>query len=158
MILETCYFYVDLKSGTMSCMFLFDQKCKVERLTRRPLGLLVKHAMKDLVLKFPNKLELERWLTHYETTAATTALDFTKVQPHGSFSPVRENIPARWFINGAPHMSAVAEILETAKEEIFIGGWWISPEVFLKRPVEENKKWRLDYVLKRMAVQYELLA
>lgn len=108
--------------------------------------------MKDLILKFDHNVELEDWLAHFERTARTTALDFTLNQPHGSFAPVRENIPTKWFINGAPFMSAVADVLENAKEEIFIGGWWISPEVMLKRPPDGNLKWRLDHVLKRKAV------
>ncbi|KAJ8282536.1 hypothetical protein COCON_G00050550 [Conger conger] len=46
-----------------------------------------------------------------------------------------------------------ADALEGAKEEIFITGWWLSPEIFLKRPVVDGNTWRLDYVLKRKAEQ-----
>lgn len=49
-------------------------------------------------------------------------------------------------------MSAVADALEGAKEEIFIADWWLSPEIFLKRPMMEGDYWRLDKILERKAV------
>ncbi|KAG9348974.1 hypothetical protein JZ751_029291 [Albula glossodonta] len=57
------------------------------------------------------------------------------------------------FVNAAGYFDAIADALEGAKEEIFITGWWLSPEIFLKRPVVDGNTWRLDYVLKRKAEQ-----
>nr|XP_029516543.1 phospholipase D1-like [Oncorhynchus nerka] len=54
-------------------------------------------------------------------------------------------------LNGKTYMEDVADALEEAKEEIFITDWWLSPEIFLKRPVVEGNKWRLDCILKRKA-------
>ena len=41
--------------------------------------------------------------------------------------------------------------LERAKETIYIEDWWLSPELFLRRPPYYNQEWRLDQVLKRRA-------
>ena len=41
--------------------------------------------------------------------------------------------------------------LENAKETIYIEDWWLSPELFLRRPPHTNQDWRLDHVLKRRA-------
>ncbi len=41
--------------------------------------------------------------------------------------------------------------LEQAKETIYIADWWLSPELFLRRPPHHNQEWRLDQVLKRRA-------
>lgn len=41
--------------------------------------------------------------------------------------------------------------LEKAKETIYIEDWWLSPELFLRRPPYYNQEWRLDRVLKRRA-------
>jgi len=41
--------------------------------------------------------------------------------------------------------------LEKAKETIYIADWWLSPEIFLRRPPYFNQEWRLDQVLKRRA-------
>ncbi|KAG2462471.1 PLD1 Phospholipase, partial [Polypterus senegalus] len=57
------------------------------------------------------------------------------------------------YVNAKGYMEDVASALEEAKEEIFITDWWLSPEIFLKRPVVEGNYWRLDYILKRKAQQ-----
>ncbi|KAK3568233.1 hypothetical protein QTP86_002014 [Hemibagrus guttatus] len=79
--------------------------------------------------------------------------DFLRENRHGSFAPVRENTKAQWFVNAAGYFDAIADALEGAKEEIFITAWWLSPEIFLKRPVVDGNTWRLDHVLKRKAEQ-----
>ncbi|KAG2456770.1 PLD1 Phospholipase, partial [Polypterus senegalus] len=56
------------------------------------------------------------------------------------------------FVNAAGYFDMIANALEVAKEEIFITDWWLSPEIFLKRPVVDGNAWRLDCVLKRKAV------
>ena len=41
--------------------------------------------------------------------------------------------------------------MERAKETIYIEDWWLSPELFLRRPPYFNQEWRLDQILKRRA-------
>lgn len=48
-------------------------------------------------------------------------------------------------------MEHVANMMELAKEEILISDWWLSPEIYLKRPMFEGNRWRLDEILKRKA-------
>ncbi|XP_044525488.1 phospholipase D1 [Gracilinanus agilis] len=60
--------------------------------------------------------------------------------------------PAR-YVNAKGYFEDIANAMEEAKEEIFITDWWLSPEIFLKRPVVEGNRWRLDYILKRKAQQ-----
>lgn len=50
-------------------------------------------------------------------------------------------------------MSAVADALENAKEEIFIADWWLSPEIYMKRPATCDDYWRLDKILQRKAFE-----
>ena len=61
------------------------------------------------------------------------------------------------FIDGRTYMDALADAFEEAKEEIFITDWWLSPEIFLKRPITQGDYWRLDMVLKRKAVSFATL-
>lgn len=49
-------------------------------------------------------------------------------------------------------MSAVADALEAATEEIYIADWWLSPEIYMKRPAIDGDYWRLDKILQRKAV------
>lgn len=48
---------------------------------------------------------------------------------------------------------AVSEILDSAKECIFILDWWLSPELYLRRPPADFPQFRLDRLLKRKAEQ-----
>lgn len=41
--------------------------------------------------------------------------------------------------------------LEQAKESIYIADWWLSPELFLRRPPHHKQEYRLDQILKRKA-------
>lgn len=41
--------------------------------------------------------------------------------------------------------------LEQAKESIYIADWWLSPELFLRRPPHSEQEFRLDNLLKRKA-------
>lgn len=77
---------------------------------------------------------------------------FIQTNPHKSFVPYRCPIPACWFVDGSSYMSAVADALESATEEIFIADWWLSPEIFMKRPAIDGDYWRLDNILQRKAV------
>lgn len=74
------------------------------------------------------------------------------MNPHHSFAPIRNNIDACWFVDAAGYMSAVADAIQGAKEEVFIADWWLSPEIYLKRPALEGNYWRLDTLLQRKAV------
>ncbi|KAA8611931.1 phospholipase D1 [Pyrenophora tritici-repentis] len=68
-----------------------------------------------------------------------------------SFAPERDGNLVKWYVDGRDYFWAVAEALEQAKETIYIADWWLSPELFLKRPPYYNQQFRLDQVLKRRA-------
>ena len=68
-----------------------------------------------------------------------------------SFAPEREGNKIKWYVDGRDYFWAVSVALEKAKEVIYIEDWWLSPELFLRRPPYYNQEWRLDQVLKRRA-------
>lgn len=78
--------------------------------------------------------------------------DFTSSNRFGSYAPTRNESPCTWFVDGSDYMSTVADAIELAKEDIFIADWWLSPEIYLKRPAVGRDKWRLDTMLHRKAV------
>lgn len=53
-------------------------------------------------------------------------------------------------------MEAVAKALLTAKEEVFITDWWLSPEVMLIRPADDETS-RLDNLLGKIAVSFRFV-
>jgi len=68
-----------------------------------------------------------------------------------SFAPERDGNKIKWYVDGRDYFWAVSVALEKAKEVIYIEDWWLSPELFLRRPPYFNQEWRLDQVLKRRA-------
>lgn len=68
-----------------------------------------------------------------------------------SFSPIREHNFAKFFVNGEGYFSSLYDDLLTAKFEVYIRGWWICPELYLKRPSQNYPQSRLDKVIELIA-------
>ena len=64
-----------------------------------------------------------------------------------SFAPEREGNDAKWYVDGCGYMWAVSMALEQAEHEIWILDWWLSPELYLRRPPAQNEKYRVDNML-----------
>jgi phospholipase D1/2 len=69
----------------------------------------------------------------------------------GSFAPVRKNCFAQWLVDGRDYTWVVSRALSQAKDVIYIHDWWLSPELYMRRPPAISQKWRLDRLLKRKA-------
>ncbi|KAI1838973.1 hypothetical protein CBS147337_698 [Penicillium roqueforti] len=68
-----------------------------------------------------------------------------------SFAPVREHNDAKWYVDGCGYFWAVSRALENARESIWILDWWLSPELYLRRPPAKNEQYRLDRMLQAAA-------
>ncbi|CAF3567821.1 unnamed protein product [Fusarium graminearum] len=58
---------------------------------------------------------------------------------------------AKWYVDGASYFWAVSQAIEQAQESIYILDWWLSPELYLRRPPAKNEQYRLDRMLKAAA-------
>ena len=139
------------------CIVLFDQGFEVSTgiySTGMRNGLQLITNNRQVILKCWTKRKAVEWLKHLKMVANVEAKDFTSPNPYNSFVPQRSGIKAGWFVDGAIYMSSVADALEGATEEIFIADWWLSPEIYMKRPTLDGDYWRLDKILQRKAVSY----
>ncbi|RSL89429.1 hypothetical protein CEP51_001212 [Fusarium floridanum] len=68
-----------------------------------------------------------------------------------SYFPEREGNLVKWYVDGRDYFWAVSMALEQAKESIYITDWWLSPELFLRRPPHATQEYRLDKLIKRKA-------
>ncbi|KAF2450253.1 phospholipase D/nuclease [Karstenula rhodostoma CBS 690.94] len=68
-----------------------------------------------------------------------------------SFAPERDGNLIKWYVDGRDYFWALSEALNNAKETIYIEDWWLSPELFLRRPPYYNQDWRLDSILRKKA-------
>ncbi|KAH0009566.1 phospholipase D/nuclease, partial [Aureobasidium melanogenum] len=68
-----------------------------------------------------------------------------------SFAPHRIGNEVKWYVDGAGYMHAVSMALERARETIWIMDWWLSPELYLRRPPAQNEQYRVDRMLQAAA-------
>ncbi|XP_032407821.1 phospholipase D1-like [Xiphophorus hellerii] len=148
--------YMKPDSGAISFVMLFDKEFSIKldsKETETKHGLRINSLSRSLVLKCSSYRHARWWGQAIEVFSRKYGAAFLTDHRFGSFARQEENIPAKWYVNGKTYMEDVANALEEAKEEIFITDWWLSPEIFLKRPVVEGNRWRLDCILKRKAQQ-----
>jgi phospholipase D1/2 len=69
----------------------------------------------------------------------------------GSFAPVRTGVYAQWLVDGRDYMWNVSRAISMAKDVVYIHDWWLSPELYMRRPACISQKWRLDRLLQRKA-------
>ncbi|KAI1319331.1 phospholipase D/nuclease [Xylariaceae sp. FL0255] len=67
-----------------------------------------------------------------------------------SFSPQTVG-NAKWYVDGASYFWAVSMALEAAQDSIYILDWWLSPELYLRRPSSYHEPYRLDKMLQAAA-------
>ena len=76
---------------------------------------------------------------------------WSKKQRYASYAPVRGNVWCRWLVDGRDHMWQVSRAIDNAKDFVYIHDWWLSPELYMRRPAAISQKWRLDRLLQRKA-------
>ncbi|KAI1389373.1 phospholipase D [Hypoxylon trugodes] len=68
-----------------------------------------------------------------------------------SFAPVRKAAFAQWLVDARDYMWNVSRAISMAQDVIYIHDWWLSPELYMRRPACISQKWRLDRLLQRKA-------
>jgi phospholipase D1/2 len=95
----------------------------------------------------------ERQLQQFEDSIRFMADNTPWMQPNrfDSFAPVRQKCFAQWLVDARDHMWVVSRAINQAKDVIYIHDWWLSPELYLRRPAAISQKWRLDRLLQQKA-------
>lgn len=131
---------------------LFDKDINIstgERSTQCSTGFLISTNTRNLKLKADTYFEFIDWILHL--SEAIIKSPYARIQRYNSFSPIRENNFVHAYVNGYEYYSDVYDMINKAEYEIFITDWWLSPELYLKRPVEDHEDSRLDVTLQRAA-------
>lgn len=145
--------YMNRDNGSINFVLLFDPEFKVKvgrAYTDTTHGVCIENFTRSLIIKCSSYRQTHWW--SHEINRLADTCDFIKAQRFGGFAPPRENTLTKWYVNGGGYFADLADALEQAREEIFITDWWLSPEVFLRRPATDNY-WRLDEILNRKANQ-----
>ena len=96
-----------------------------------------------------NERQLHQFQDSIRFMASNTL--WSKPNRFDSFAPVRPNCFAQWMVDGRDHMWLVSRAIDQAKDVVYIHDWWLSPELYMRRPAAISQKWRLDRLLKRKA-------
>lgn len=95
--------------------------------------------------------EMKSWVSSIKIMLSKT--EWASKNRFGSFAPIRNDCFAQWFVDARDYMWAASSAIEMAKDVVFIHDWWLSPELYLRRPANGNQEWRIDRLLKRKAEQ-----
>lgn len=95
----------------------------------------------------------ERHLKQFEDSISFMLKNtpWSQVHRFDSFAPVRTNAFAQWLVDGRDYMWNVSRAINMAKDVIYLHDWWISPQLYMRRPAAISQKWRLDRLLQKKA-------
>ncbi|KAF9966135.1 hypothetical protein BGZ70_003198 [Mortierella alpina] len=146
-------FAADISSEDCRDVFIFDQNFYV-RDKENHYGLHTHHieignGHHRIEIKGERSREMAEWVDHIRKMQQ--ASPWVKGHRFGSFAPEREDANVRYYVDGKDYFHAVSDAILAAKHEIYIADWWLSPELYLRRPPEKNEEFRLDRLLKRKA-------
>ncbi|KAI8604037.1 hypothetical protein EDD21DRAFT_333733 [Dissophora ornata] len=136
-------------------VFIFDQTFFVQH-KEQTLGLNMHHielgnSHRKIEIKGEHNREMLEWMDHF--TKMKQSSPWVHSHRFGSFAPEREEAKVRYYVDGKDYFHAVSDAILAAKTEIYICDWWLSPELYLRRPSELNEDFRIDRLLKRKAME-----
>ncbi|KAI9784317.1 MAG: Phospholipase D1 [Geoglossum umbratile] len=111
--------------------------------------LSVHNAERDVKLLAKNDRQLLQFEESVKFMISNTL--WSRPQRFNSFAPVRKGVFAQWLVDGRDYMWNVSRAISMARDVIYIHDWWLSPELYMRRPAAISQKWRLDRLLQRKA-------
>lgn len=123
----------------------------VHRNVFKHLKIVLENSERKLVLIPKSTREQKLWLHSLDKMIKESV--WSQPNRFQSFAPVRKNSYAQWFVDARDYFWAVSSAIEMAKDTIFIHDWWLSPELYLRRPANGNQQFRIDRLLERKASQ-----
>jgi phospholipase D1/2 len=147
-------------------VLMFDHTLRVRvgiHYTEEKFGIVLYTSSRRLKIKVNSSYELADWIEAIADSINKSP--YCKQNRFSSFSPIRSKNWCKGYINAHEYYNDLAYDLEKAKNEIYITDWWLSPEVYLVRPIKKkmvtmadgtvefelDTTWRLDEILKRRA-------
>ncbi|KAG0272369.1 hypothetical protein BGZ95_011895 [Linnemannia exigua] len=136
-------------------VFIFDQTFYVNH-KEHYLGLNMHHieignSHRKIEIKGDHNREMLEWMENF--TKLKQSSPWVNSHRFGSFAPQRSDAKVRYYVDGKDYFHAVSDAILAAKTEIYICDWWLSPELYLRRPPEKNEEFRLDRLLKKKAME-----
>ena len=131
-------------------VLLVDRAFEIEKLASNRLRVRNMNKISDYQVY--NK-QVEPWYESLIRLKNTCEYANIEHLPNSSFAPERPNSRCMFFIDGFKYFQSLYHSLMSAREEIFITDWWLTPQYYLIRKYDRNNvhkldpKYRLDNVL-----------
>ncbi|PQE05717.1 phospholipase D protein [Rutstroemia sp. NJR-2017a BVV2] len=124
---------------------------QLERSAKHPQhhSLKLQNSERKIKLLAKNERQLRQFEESIKYMVSNTA--WSKPHRFGSFAPVRTGVVAQWLVDGRDYMWNVSRAINEAKDVIYIHDWWLSPQLYMRRPAAISQKWRLDRLLQKKA-------
>ena len=140
---DDCIYYMDKSnSENGKNVYFFDRDLKVTKEGRDTIN--VTNVSRSLILKFKTVFERELWYSEI-MKRAETMMKILANNIYKSYTNEKTGNKAHWFADGEDYFNDLAEKLMEAKESIFITDWWMSPQVWLTRPVSTTTYMAMAY-------------
>ena len=125
--------YSDLSASSQGKhVYFFDKEIKAVR--NGKFSITITNLSRVLELKFKTYFERELWKREIEERIKRFKQNIIN-NKYKAFTNEKMNNYAYWFIDGKDYFIDLYEKLMGAKTSIFITDWWMSPEMWLKRPI-----------------------
>ncbi|KZV19469.1 phospholipase D p1 [Dorcoceras hygrometricum] len=126
---------------------------------RNPLrhAFQVSGGNRNIKLRNTSHAKVREWVSAINEVGSKRSESWCSLHRFNSFAPTRglveDGSQAQWLIDGKAAFEAIASSLEKASSEIYITGWWLCPELYLRRPFHNSSSSRLDVILETKAKQ-----
>ena len=121
--------------------FWFDKNTRIQKESNT---ITLRNSGKKMKLKFEESFDEDNWYNEINWRIEKF-INNVKPNIYHSFVNEKTDCKARWFIDGADYFADLHDRLLNAKETVFITDWWMSPEIWLKRPVNQNEYEKLEF-------------
>ena len=122
-------------------IFWFDNETKIEK---RKEKLILRNSMKKIKLTFKEEFQRNLWYSEIDWRIKQFKDNFTE-DKFESFVLEKSNCKCKWFIDGKDYFEDLQKRLLKSRETVFMTDWWMSPELFLIRPINCNNYKKLKY-------------
>ena len=92
----------------------------------------IQNGYRKIILSFDSHLRACEWL--HAVREAHAKSEWNRFHRYRSFAPARDNCYVRMLIDGEAYMQQLLEHLSSARTEVYISGWWLVPDLPLRRP------------------------
>ena len=139
---DQIYYKDKIDSNNGKNVYFFDKDLTVEREGRDSIN--ITNISRSLILKFKTVFEREIWYLEIKSRA-DKMLKILANNKYKAYTNEKTKNKAHWFADGEKYFDDLAKKLSEARSTIFMTDWWMSPEVFLVRPVPTTTYMAMEY-------------